>query len=78
MSEEKWLFGDVEWRFLPGKTFDLGVTKLRCRGYPVMQGGKEIAFVCLRHGSWYVVRPGRTEGLKAFDSRQAAIDSLKL
>jgi len=78
MSERNWRFGDPEWRFLSGKTFDLTVTKLRCRGYPVMRGGNEIAFIGQRNGEWYVLSPSGREPLKPFPTRQAALDSLDL
>jgi hypothetical protein len=68
--------GEPEWRALLGQTFDVQVTKLRCRGYPVPRGGSEIGFVCLRRGVWYVLRPMGNEVLQEFKTRQTAIDSL--
>jgi len=75
-DKSKASLGDPEWRFFPGTAFDLTTTKLRCRGYPVLMEGQEIAFVCLRNGHWYVLRASENDALKAFKTRQAAIDSL--
>lgn len=68
--------GEPEWRALSGQSFDMQVTKLRCRGYAVLQSDSEIAFVCMRSGAWYVLRPNANSERKEFTTRQAAIDSL--
>jgi len=52
MADDLYTLGEVEWRFLPGRIFDMKTSKVRCRGYSVVQD-EEVGFVFMRTGEWF-------------------------
>ena len=75
MPDDLYTLGEVEWRFLPGRVFDMKTSKVRCRGYSVVQD-KEVGFVFMRTGEWFALRTNGLRHTEAFATRKDAIDCL--